>query len=159
MKSLDQDGILRVSPSPIYALLKVLPIIFLCITILILAALYLDLLSIISVILAFVVLYKYWFIRTTLFVLDANTLRITTGIITKKTDHLELFRVKDLSFQQGISARIFGYIELTLYTSDFTSGLIRLRGIPKNLSLPDIIQDAVRSARIKNKSFEIELNN
>jgi len=93
-------------------------------------------------------------LRFAVFYIDYEVLKINTGIIAKRIDNLELYRVNDHIVTQSFMMRIFRIMTITLLTQDLTSGQVALTGIPLS-DLPDQIRDYVQQARIKNRIFEI----
>lgn len=145
---------IKISPCPIYAIITVFPMLLLVVAITIIAKKFFPLLIVLSLILLFVICYKYLYLRFTVYSINKEVLKIKTGILSKRVDSLELYRVKDYVVTQSFVMRMFKIMTITLYTKDLTSGKVSLMGIPVS-DLPDIIRDNVQQARLKNKIFEI----
>ncbi|MEO8617500.1 MAG: PH domain-containing protein [Luteolibacter sp.] len=75
------------------------------------------------------VLWKYLSVRTQVFELTSERLRVTSGIINQKIDEIELYRVKDTQMIRSWWMRLTGLASIVLETSD--------RGMP-NLTIPAI---------------------
>ncbi len=65
-----------------------------------------------------VALWRWIELRNERITISTERIRITTGIFTKKTEELELYRVRDTSFLQPFLLRLFDKGILTLTTSD-----------------------------------------
>ena len=75
------------------------------------------------------IIWKYLTVRTQVFELTSERLRITRGIINQKIDEIELYRVKDTQMIRVWWMRLTGLASIVLETSD--------RGMP-NLTIPAV---------------------
>jgi len=89
--------------------------------------------------------------------LTSERLLITEGILSKATDSLELYRVKDLRIVQPFLLRLLGLENIELMTSDKTTGDIVLDAIPQSASLGDQCRNYVEACRQSKGTREIEL--
>ena len=71
-------------------------------------------------------LWKWLETRNTVYTLTDQRLKFTRGVLTKTTEDLELYRVRDTKFQQSFWERMVGLGEIELYTTDETTTTIRL---------------------------------
>lgn len=145
---------IAISPSPIYAFLNVLPLLIGSIVFTLVAIMWMPILMSGSFCFLFMAWYRYLTLRFTVYYIDSEVLKIKTGIIAKRIDNLELYRVKDHIVTQSFMMRIFRIMTITLLTQDLTSAQVALTGIPLS-DLPDQIRDYVQKARIKNRILEI----
>ncbi|PAW95086.1 hypothetical protein CKK33_16925 [Mucilaginibacter sp. MD40] len=145
---------ITIRPSAIYALLMVIPIILLALLFFGMACRFLPAFILISAFCSAIGLYRYWKIRQTVYSFDAEVLHISTGIFLRRTDSLELYRVKDYIVTRNLLMQLFGLMSLTLLTTDLTGPVTILRGIPKS-DLPDIIRERVQRARQNSKIVEL----
>ncbi|MBS1528032.1 MAG: PH domain-containing protein [Bacteroidetes bacterium] len=83
-----------------------------------------------------------------------EVIRISRGIFFKRTDQVELYRVKDYILTQPLLLQVFRLMDLTLKSTDSENPVIWLRGIPKS-DLVDIIREYVQMARTRNKIMEL----
>jgi membrane protein YdbS with pleckstrin-like domain len=77
------------------------------------------------------------------------------GIIAKKVDSLELWRVLDVQYEQGLIDRIFGIAKIKLIGTDQSDPVLTLHGIPDHRKLFEILRDAVQDARHTNRPMEL----
>lgn len=84
--------------------------------------------------------------------LTSQRLRITTGVFSKRTDDLELYRVRDITFVQPFLLRLFGCGTLVLTTSDSSSPEITLTGVPAAANLRDQLRSAVEQCRDRKRA-------
>ena len=103
-----------------------------------------------------ILLYKLLNIKMTVYELTTERLRYSHGILSKTTEELELYRVKDIGLKEPFLLRIFGLGTIHLVTSDkshpeFT--LIAIRGIKEKR---DSIRDNVERLRKEKRVSEID---
>jgi uncharacterized membrane protein YdbT with pleckstrin-like domain len=92
-------------------------------------------------------LWKWIQLKTTVFHLTTERLLTTSGILTKVTDALELYRVRDLKIIQPLSERLLGLQKIEVFTSDASSAEVDMDCVPVSLNLPDRIRKCVESCR------------
>ena len=74
-------------------------------------------------------------------------IRVTEGVFNKRTDSLELYRVKDVVLLQPFGLRMFGVGNVELRTSDMTSPLLTLNAVPDPAALREKILLAAEARR------------
>lgn len=90
-------------------------------------------------------------------VITSQRIRLTTGIFSKRSDELELYRVRDTAFVQPFLLRLFNKGNITLTTSDATSPSLTLRALPADLELRDNLRKAIESCRDRKRARVSEL--
>jgi len=100
----------------------------------------------------------YLYLRTqyTVYVLTNQRLRVYSGVLIKRIDDVELYRVKDTIFLQPFFLRWFGLSNIQLITSDSTWGDAMLQGIVNGRMLREKIRCIVEIAREKKGVREID---
>lgn len=78
---------------------------------------------------------------------DTLRVEVERGILRKRIDNLELWRVKDIQFRQSLVQRMLSVGDIVLVTSDATNPSVELRGIPAPRALYDALRDAVDKVR------------
>ena len=78
-----------------------------------------------------------------------------TGILTRKTDRIEVIDIDDVSYSQGPVQRVFGVGTITLTGSDRTHPTLSMFGIAKVREVAGLIDDIRRKERRK-RSLHIE---
>ena len=71
-------------------------------------------------------IWKWLETRNTVYTLTDQRLKFTRGVLSKTTEDLELYRVRDTKFQQSFWERMVGLGEIELYTTDETTTTVRL---------------------------------
>ncbi len=87
----------------------------------------------------------------------SERIQITKGIFNKRTDELELYRVRDSSFVQPFLLRLFDKGDLTLTTSDASSPSLILRAVPADPTLRDALRRAIEACRDLKRARVTEL--
>ncbi len=77
------------------------------------------------------------------------------GVIAKKVDSLELWRVLDVQYEQGLIDRIFGIAKIKLMGTDQSDPVLELHGMPDHRQLFETLRDAVQDARHTNRPMEL----
>jgi membrane protein YdbS with pleckstrin-like domain len=86
------------------------------------------------------VLREFLRIRSTSYRLSSERLFITSGLLTRATVEIELFRVRDLSVHQGVMERMAGIGTVHAVTADTDAPVVVLQGIDH----PDAVKDQLR---------------
>jgi uncharacterized membrane protein YdbT with pleckstrin-like domain len=101
---------------------------------------------------------RWWLTRTTLYELTTQRLRKSSGILNRKVDELELFRVKDYTMEQPFLLRIFGLGNLVLVTSDATTPTVGIRAIPEVQDVREKLRNAVQAERDRKRVREMDVD-
>lgn len=88
--------------------------------------------------------------------LTTERLKLTTGIFSRETDVLELYRVKDMAISQPFVLRLFGLSNVTLTTSDRTTPILKLEAIRNGDTVLDTIRHHVEALREKKRVREVD---
>ena len=73
--------------------------------------------------------------------------RVTQGVFNKRTDSIELYRVKDVVLLQPFGLRLFSLGNVELRTSDMTSPLLTMNAVPDPAALRERILLAAEARR------------
>jgi len=105
----------------------------------------------------FIGLTRYLQTKNHVFELTSERLKMTEGIFSKVTETLELYRVKDIEVLQPFIYRIVGLENIKVNTSDLSSPVVLLDGIPQDIGLADKMRNAVETVRMQKKVREIDI--
>lgn len=100
--------------------------------------------------------WRWLTLRCTSYVLTSERLRITTGVFSRRSEELELYRVKDLTVEQPFLQRLFGLGRLILHTSDRTNPTVVLPAISDVGGLRDTVRGRVEPLRATKGVREID---
>jgi uncharacterized membrane protein YdbT with pleckstrin-like domain len=151
---METNEIIQLRPAGIFAFIKIFPLILCTFGFLLLAWRcfpFLIWLSIISTSMAF---YRFIYIRNIRYEVGPEIIRITRGILFKRTDQVELYRLKDYIVFRPFLLQLLGLMDLQLKGTDPENPVLWLRGIPKS-DIVDVIRGYVQGARGHNQIYEI----
>ena len=100
---------------------------------------------------------RWWYTRTTVFELTSQRLRIRSGIINRRLEEVELYRVKDYELVQPLMLRMLGLGNLTLVSSDATTPKVYLRAIANAEQVRELLRNAVQSERDRKRVREVDV--
>ncbi len=115
--------------------------------------------SAIGLLLPFVMwLVRWWITKCTSYELTTQRLKIASGILNRKLDELELFRVKDYAMDQPLFLRMVGLGNLTLVTSDASTPTVAIRAIANVEDVREKLRTAVQSERDRKRVREMDVD-
>ncbi|PRQ02769.1 Bacterial membrane flanked domain protein [Enhygromyxa salina] len=77
------------------------------------------------------------------------------GVLAKKVESLELWRVLDVEYSQSLVDRIFKNGRIKLISTDQSNPELVLHGLPNHRQLFEELRDAVQAARQTNRPMEL----
>ena len=72
---------------------------------------------------------------------------VIRGLLSRQTDEVELFRIKDVTVRQSAMQRLFGVGTITLLTGDESTPQISLVGVARPAEIKDTIRLQYRASR------------
>ena len=106
----------------------------------------------------FFALARYLQTRCKIFELTTQRLKITSGIFTKITETLELYRVKDIEMRQPFLSRLVGIENVQMKTSDASSPFVLIDAVPSSVRLADKLRHQVEIVRQQKRVREIDID-
>ncbi len=94
------------------------------------------------------------FVHSLTYRLSSERLFITTGLLSKHLDELDLFRVNDVTLSQSFLDRMFGIGTVTVLSNDETTPTVIMKGIPDPFTVKEHIRNA--SARRRKSGLLVE---
>jgi uncharacterized membrane protein YdbT with pleckstrin-like domain len=95
----------------------------------------------------FLLLSVWMRVRSTRWKVTSRRIETETGLLSKRIDTLELWRVRDVEFRQSIIDRIVGVSSLLITAHDDASPVLEIRGAPADRAIYDRLMTAVMEAR------------
>jgi len=92
-------------------------------------------------------LYKAIIVKSLRYEITSERIRINSGIFSRKTSALEMYRVKDYTMEAPFFYRLFHLGNIYLTTSDHSTPLLSLKAIPQARKLMDDIRTQVEQRR------------
>ena len=105
----------------------------------------------------FFALVYYLQTRCKVFELTTQRLKITSGVFTKVTETLELYRVKDIETRQPFFSRLVGIENVQMTTSDASSPFVLIEAVPSSVGFADKLRNQVEIIRQQKRVREIDI--
>lgn len=105
-----------------------------------------------------IILSIYYYLRTSTHRYTITTERLNEefGILSKSTDVLELFRIKDITFSQPLELRVFGLGNIILDTSDKSTPIVVIKAVENGDNLISSLRKHVDNMRTQKGVREID---
>ncbi len=106
----------------------------------------------------FVAIWRYLMVQTIRYELTTQRFRLSYGVLSRRTDELELYRIKDTAFSQTIFQRFFGLGTVTMTSSDSSTPFAAIDSIPVSSAkeLRETIRTFVEELRDRKRVREID---
>lgn len=105
----------------------------------------------------FIMVWKWLVIWNTRYELTTERLKTRVGVINKKMDELELYRVRDYKLDQPLMLRLFSLGNIILQTSDRSNPVVMLRAVPDAEQLREQIRALVEECRRQKGVREVDV--
>ncbi len=105
----------------------------------------------------FIMLWRWLEVRNIRYELSTERLKTRYGVLNKKMDELELYRVRDYKFEQPFFLRLFGLGNVVLQTADRSNATVTLRAIRDGENLREQIRAAVEACRVAKRVRDIDI--
>ena len=86
-------------------------------------------------------------VRSTRFEITNQRIKKTSGILGKRREQIELYRVKDIAVDEPFILRLRQLGNLTVYSNDRTSSKIEINGIPSIEEVSESLRAAIEECR------------
>jgi uncharacterized membrane protein YdbT with pleckstrin-like domain len=103
-------------------------------------------------------LWKYLVVRTQVFELTSERLRITRGVINQQVDEIELYRVKDSLMVRPWWMRLTGLASIELETSDRSMPQLAIPAIHNGVEMREILRKQVELIRDRKRVRELDFD-
>ncbi len=100
---------------------------------------------------------RYLQTKCKVFELTTQRLKITSGVFTKTTETLELYRVKDIETRQPFLSRLLGIENVQMTTSDASSPFVLIEAVPSSIGFADKLRNQVEIIRQQKRVREIDI--
>ena len=107
---------------------------------------------------AIYLLWKYLVVRTQVFELTSERLRITSGVINQHVDEIELYRVKDSLMLRTWWMRLTGLASIVLETSDRSMPNLEIPAIHGGQEMRELLRKQVEMQRDKKRVREMDFD-
>ncbi len=103
-------------------------------------------------------IWRYLVVRTQVFELTSQRLRVTRGVINQKIDEIELYRVKDSQMIRPWWMRLTGLASIVLETSDRTMPNLEIPAIRSGAEVREILRKQVELERDRKRVREMDFD-
>lgn len=103
-------------------------------------------------------LWKYLVVRSQVFELTSERLRVTSGVINQKIDEIELYRVKDSIMIRTWWMRLTGLSSIELETSDRSLPKLVIPAIRAGVEMRELLRKQVELQRDKKRVRETDID-
>lgn len=91
---------------------------------------------------------KVWYlVHSTLYTLTTQRFQVQTGLIAKKIQELELYRIKDVQVEQSFWERLLKTGSVTVISADKSSPSLPIRYVIDPIGAKELLRDRYREAR------------
>ena len=101
--------------------------------------------------------WRWWVISSRVYEITTERIKVTTGLVSKRTDDLELYRVKDMVLEEPPLLRLAGAGNIVLTTSDTTTPTLVLEGITGAKELREQLRKHIEDCRDRKRTRLTEL--
>lgn len=105
----------------------------------------------------FVILWKWLVVKNMKYELTTERLRMRHGVLNKKLDELELYRVRDYKLDQPFFLRIFSLGNIIMQTSDRSHPTVVIQAIPEAEGLREQLRTYVEACRTRKGVRELDV--
>ncbi len=104
----------------------------------------------------FSALWKYLEVKCQTYELTNERIKIISGVLNKKTEEIELYRVKDSSIEEPFFYRLIGVGNVQLETSDRSLPSLTIEALPKAKEFRENLRECVEQIRSKKNVREVD---
>jgi uncharacterized membrane protein YdbT with pleckstrin-like domain len=105
---------------------------------------------------ALVALWRYLTLKFSRYRVTTERVGLSRGVFTKRTDSIELYRVKDTTLIEPFFLRMVGLADVVLNSSDRQTPLLVLHAVPNGLALREQIRANVERLRVQKSVREVD---
>jgi uncharacterized membrane protein YdbT with pleckstrin-like domain len=100
---------------------------------------------------------KWLLIKVRVYEVTTERIRVTNGLLTRRTDEMELYRVKDITMVEPLFMRMFSLGDIVISTHDVSTPVIELEAIKHARALREELRKSVEACRDKKRVRLAEL--
>ena len=102
-----------------------------------------------------IILYRVLFWKLVSYEISPEQIKYTRGILQRKIDFLEMYRVKDFDQRQSLIMNMLGIMHIRMMTSDISHPMLEMKGIPTS-NIADVLRALVEQSRKENRVYAID---
>jgi uncharacterized membrane protein YdbT with pleckstrin-like domain len=101
---------------------------------------------------------RWWATKATFYTLTSERLLICHGILNRREDNLELYRVRDYAVEQPFSLRVLGLGNLKMLTSDPMTPNVTIHAIHEVDKVREALRSGVEAARDRKRVRQMDMD-
>jgi hypothetical protein len=105
-----------------------------------------------------VAIWKHILLKTTHITLTNQRLKIRSGLLNKKMEEIELYRVKDWTHSEPLMQRMLGFGSVTVVSSDRTAPEVTYQWLKDAKGFSEKLRNAVEAVRDRKRVRAIEMD-
>ena len=102
-----------------------------------------------------IMLYGCLYLHKLSYIITSEQLIIQHGVLIRKSDYIELYRVVDFSENRGIMEQLFGLKTVSIYSGDRSNPKLDIFGIRERIDIVGIIRERVEYNKQRKGIYEI----
>jgi uncharacterized membrane protein YdbT with pleckstrin-like domain len=103
------------------------------------------------------VAFRYLLVKVRIYEVTTERIRVTDGLLTRRTDEVELYRVKDSILIQPLVLRMFSLGNIEVITHDASTPVVSLRAIHRARALREEMRKSIEICRDRKRVRLAEL--
>lgn len=108
-----------------------------------------------AVLLSLVLLYRLIYLRRTRYYIGSEQIISKHGVLSRKTDYMEQYRIVDFVEHQSFMQQLCGLKTVRIFSTDRNTPQLDLVGIRRNLDVVRLIRERVEYNKLKKGIYEI----
>lgn len=109
----------------------------------------------VAVLLSLVLLYRLIYLRRTRYYIGSEQIISKHGVLSRKTDYMEQYRIVDFVEHQSFMQQLCGLKTVRIFSTDRNTPQLDLVGIRRNLDVVRLIRERVEYNKLKKGIYEI----
>ena len=102
-----------------------------------------------------IMLYGCLYLHKLSYIITSEQLIIQHGVLIRKSDYIELYRVVDFSENRGIVEQLFGLKTVSIFSGDRSNPKLDIFGIRERIDVVGIIRERVEYNKQRKGIYEI----
>lgn len=109
----------------------------------------------VAVLLSLVLQYRLIYLRRTRYYIGSEQIISKHGVLSRKTDYMEQYRIVDFVEHQSFMQQLCGLKTVRIFSTDMNTPQLDLVGIRRNLDVVRLIRERVEYNKLKKGIYEI----
>ena len=109
----------------------------------------------VAVLFSLVLLYRFIYLRRTRYYIGSEQIISKHGVLSRKTDYMEQYRIVDFVEHQNLMQQLCGLKTVRIFSMDRNTPRLDLVGIRRNLDVVTLIRERVEYNKRKKGIYEI----